>query len=163
VQGTPSDAAVYPALQVQSSSAVLPKAELVAEGHDVHKPLPVAVVYFPSVHCSHSPVPVPVLYVPAPQAAHVTPSNVAACPVLQVQVLSAVLADAELVPSGHDIHELLPVDGLYVPAPQPVQATPSDAAVYPAVQVQFSSAVLAEAELVAEGHDVHEPLPTAVL
>jgi hypothetical protein len=84
----------------------------------------------------HSPVPVLAFTCPAEHAVHTTPSPAAAYPALQVQFVSASLPVAELVPVGHVWHIDAPVSVLYVPASHAVQATPSDAAVYPTSQVQ---------------------------
>ena len=65
---TPSASAAYPATQVQSTSAVLPAAELVCAGHVVQLPAPAAR-----------------LYVPAPHAVHATPSASAVYPGMHVQ------------------------------------------------------------------------------
>jgi predicted metal-dependent phosphoesterase TrpH len=113
--------------------------------------------------------PLAVLYVPAAQGVHATPLA-PVYPALQVQDVSRVLLAIEAVLAGHveqfaaavneyvltsqDAHVPTPVAVLYVPAPQAVHATPLDAAVYPARQVQDVSRGLLAADEVLAGHAV---------
>ena len=144
VHTTPFVPAEYPARQMQLSVTVplLPAAELVPSGQGMQAPAPGLV-----------------LYVPASHASHLTPSESAVCPAMQLQSPTPVLAKDELVPEGHTEHSPVPFLGLYVSTPHAVHSTPSDPAVCPATQMQSSTESLPTPEPVPDGHVKHTPVP----
>ena len=153
---------VYPLLQVQLVSCLLPTPENVCAGHLLHvdsKISPVCAEYLPSVHSEHGAEPLRSLYVPTMHAAHAAPSG-PVYPLLQVQLVSIELPPCEYVcvghllhvasfiaatavlylPCAHSEHGAEPLTSLYVPAVHAAHAAPSGP-VYPLLQVQLVSSL----------------------
>ena len=86
VHATPSEAAKYPTIHLQSVNASLCATELVPTGHVKQPPAPVTELYVPSGHVKHSPIPVVDLYVPIGHRS---------------QSFSESLPGGELFPTGH--------------------------------------------------------------
>ncbi len=101
----------------------------------------------PAVHCVQAAGPMLALNLPATQGSHVSPSG-PVCPLLQVQLDSVMLADADPEFAGHKRHTVLSVLG-YVLALQCSQRS----AVVAAVAV----------ETLPAGHWVHRAAPTLSL
>ncbi len=95
----------------------------------------IAVENLPAGHCVHAAVPILVLNLPASQGLHVPPSG-PVWPLLQVQLDSAMLADADPEFAGHARHSVVLVFE-YVLAIQGLQTS----AVVPAIDVETLPAV----------------------
>ena len=120
------------------------------------------------------------LYAPTSHAEHCKPFNTALYPAKHLQSINSSLPDVEDVCKGHAMQFPAPAATLYVPAPHAehcptpvatlyfpashaVQATPSEAAVYPTTHLQSINSLLPDAELVHVGHVEHCPVPVAAL
>ncbi len=119
---------MYPALQVQSTTASLELGELELPGHVTQVAAAVAPVeaeYVPTPQDVHPALPLAILYVPAAHGEHGPPSA-PVYPALQVQSATASLALGELELPGHVTQvdaAVAPVEAEYVPAPQLLQAS----------------------------------------
>ena len=111
---------VYPLLQVQLVSCLLPTRENVCAGQSLHVDSEIWAVsaeYVPLEHSEHGAEPFTSLYVPATQAAHCIPSG-PVYPLLQVQLVSIELPSGEYVCVGHSLHvasEIAASNVLYLP------------------------------------------------
>jgi hypothetical protein len=102
----PPSEPVYPMLQVQLESAVLPLGELELLRHARHVASSVAPVlgeYLPTPQLTHAALPLTVLYFPAAQAAHAPPSG-PVYPEIHRQSARASLPLLEIVFIGHGTH-----------------------------------------------------------
>jgi hypothetical protein len=139
---TPSEAAVYPATQVQFANSVLPSDELVFEGHAPQSADPAVALYDPARHTAHTPA-----------SATVNPA----------EHWHSALPDKDSALAGQVSHPAVPTALLNVPAVHALHATPSEAAVYPERHLQSASSMLPAAEMVFEGHAAQLPAPTALM
>ena len=167
---------VYPLLQVQLVSCLLPTRENVCAGQSLHvdsEIWAVSVEYVPLEHSEHGAEPFTSLYVPAMHAAHAAPSG-PVYPLLQVQWVCCLLPTPEYVCAGqsmhvdseisamavlywpceHSEHGAEPFTSLYVPAMHAAHCIPSGP-VYPLLQVQLVSIELPSGEYVCVGHSLH--------
>ena len=173
---------MYPLLQVQLVSCLLPIPECECVGHSLHVAsfnAATAVLYLPCTHSEHGAEPLTSLYVPAVHAAHAAPSG-PVYPLLQVQLVSSPLPKPEcecvghslhvaseiaamwgtmaalfcVLPCAHSEHGAEPLTSLYVPAMHAEHCIPSGP-VYPLLQVQLVSMQLPSGECVYAGHWLH--------
>jgi hypothetical protein len=167
---------IDPVLQVQLVKAALPAGELEFDGQARHVELadaPTAVEYVPAPQSVQVAVPDNSLYFPGTHATHTSPFG-PVDPVLQVQLVKAVLPAGELEFDGQAMHVKLgdavavPVNTLYVPATHAELLTahgPPFGPVDPVLQVQLVKAALPAGELAFDGQALHVELaaaPTAV-
>ena len=138
---------VYPSLQVQLVSCLLPTPENVCAGQSLHVDSEIWAVsaeYLPSEQGEHGAEPFTSLYVPAIHAAHAVPSG-PVYPLLHVQFVSCLLpipeyecvgqwlhVDSEIaatavlyLPCEHSEHGAEPLTSLYVPAMHFAHCIPS--------------------------------------
>ena len=124
LQATPSESAVYAATHLQSVNALLLSADRVFAGHPRHETAPNSLLYSPAWHGVHSPSPTVFLYVPTPHVIHERPLWAIVCPTSHLQSARLVLPTAELVRSGHAVHNAGPIASLYVPTGHASQSPP---------------------------------------
>ncbi len=111
---------VYPLLQVQLVSCLLPAPENACAGQSLHVDSEMAAVsgeYVPREHSEHGAEPLTSLYDPGMHAAHASPSG-PVYPLLQVQLVSCLLPIPEYVCGGHPLHvdsEIAAMAVLYLP------------------------------------------------
>ena len=118
---------MYPLLQIQSVTLLLPCPEYVLLGQLLHvasEICAVSVEYLPDEHKLQGAEPLTSLYVPATHASHGPPSAPVK-PKLHLQSTSSSLDASEIEPDGQPEQLCWPLTFLYVPDTQAVHSVPS--------------------------------------